>query len=39
MESTTMTSTKEQMITVVKQGINDFLKGNIPALLDVAASS
>lgn len=34
MESTTMTSTKEQMITLVKQGIDDFLKGNIPALLD-----
>ena len=34
MESQTMTSTKEQMITLVKQGIDDFLKGNIPALLD-----
>lgn len=34
MESMTMTSTKEQMITVVKQGINEFLKGNIPALLN-----
>jgi len=34
MASPTMTSTKEQMITLVKQGIDDFLKGNIPALLD-----
>lgn len=34
MEAQTMTSTKEQMITLVKQGIDDFLKGNIPVLLD-----
>lgn len=32
--ATTMISTKEQMITLVKRGIDDFLKGNIPALLD-----
>lgn len=34
MASTTMTSTKEQMITLVKNGIDDFLKGDIQALLD-----
>lgn len=34
METTTMTSTKEQMIALVKRGFDDFLKGNIPALMD-----
>ena len=34
MTSTTLTSTKEQLIAVVKQGIDDFLKGNIQALLN-----
>lgn len=34
METTTMTSTKEKMITLVKNGIDDFLKGNIQAMLD-----
>ena len=34
METQTMTSTKEQMISLVKSGFDDFLKGNIPALMD-----
>lgn len=34
MATTTMTSTKEQMITLVKQGFDHFLKGNIQAVLD-----
>ena len=37
MESTTTTSTKEQRIAVAKQGIDDFLKGNIQALLNLCA--
>jgi ketosteroid isomerase-like protein len=34
MEPTTMTSTKEAMVTLVKQGFDDFMKGNIPALMN-----
>ena len=34
MEPTTMTSTKEAMITLVKQGFDYFMKGNIPALMN-----
>lgn len=34
METQTITLTKEQMITLVKKGINDFLNGNIQNMLD-----
>ncbi|MGE5427317.1 MAG: nuclear transport factor 2 family protein [Methylococcaceae bacterium] len=34
MTPTTMTSTKEEMIALVKRGFDDFMKGNIPALMD-----
>jgi ketosteroid isomerase-like protein len=34
MASSTATTTKEQLIAVVRQGIDDFLKGNIQALMN-----